>query len=104
MDWIYVAQDRAQRESVINTVINIREPIKRREFSDQITYSRLHSIGFLCFVQRTFCIGFGLYSAFLFLFVLSTVAVWNVPANRPSVRQIRGAWGTDKGTAMLCRS
>ena len=65
----------------MNTVINIREHIKRREFPDQMSYNRLNSIGFLCFIQRTFCIGSGLYSAFLFLFVPSTAAVRDVPAN-----------------------
>jgi len=81
VDWIYVAQERVQREAVMNTVINIREHIKRREFPDQINYRQLHSIGFLCFVQRRFCIGFSLHSAFLFLSTLSTAAVRNVPAN-----------------------
>jgi hypothetical protein len=66
---------------VMNTAINIREHIKRREFPDQMSYNQLHSIGFLCFVQRTFCIGFGLYSAFLFLSVLNIAAVRDVPAN-----------------------
>lgn len=81
VDCIYVAQERIQRGAVMNTVINIREHIKRREFPDQMNYNRLHSIGFLCFVQQTFCIGFGFYSAFLFLSVLSTAAALDVPAN-----------------------
>jgi len=79
--WIYVAQERIQRAAVMNTAINIQEHIKRRELPDQMSYNRFHSIRFLRFVQRTFCIGFGLYSAFLFLSVLSTAAVLDVPAN-----------------------
>jgi hypothetical protein len=55
--------------------------IKWQEFPDQKSYNQLHSIGFLCSVQRKFCIGFGLYSAFLFLSVLSTAAIRDVPAN-----------------------
>lgn len=81
MDWIYVAQDRVQREDVMNTVINIQQHIKLRESPDQMSYNQLHSIGFMCFVQQTFCIQFGLYSAFLFLSILSTAAVLDVSAN-----------------------
>jgi hypothetical protein len=85
-----------QRRALVNAAIKINSYIKRHEFPDQMNYHRLHFIGCLYFVQWTFCIGFRLYSAFLFFSVLSTAAVPGYPGEcTHSIRYSWLAWCSD---------